>query len=113
MKDGRYVSQVLDFLSTLDVAGDQPDKPRAVGLPGDVAFEFREEADLLRSAEELQDALISSDSEQDLLSRLAGRILAEPRLFLVVMHTVRQIRFTNLELVRILFDPEQLNSVVY
>lgn len=113
MSAERDAHQVLDFLSSLDITGDPPERYRVRGLPEDLGFEFRDERQVSSRANELQNSLASSKDDSSLVSRLAEQIAAEPRLFLLIMHTLRDVRYTNLELVRILFDPSQLDTTDY
>lgn len=105
--------KVLEFLSTLDISGDPPRRAEFEGIPAALETEFGDEHALLKRATELQSELASTPDDSELLSKLTTRVVAEPRDFLLIMYTIRQIRLTNLELVRILFDPDRLNEARY
>ncbi len=64
-------------------------------------------------ARRVQDLAAVSAKADELVARVADLIREDPRYFLVFMHLHRQLRFTSSELIKLLFDPDQLDSLAY
>lgn len=106
-------SQVVDFLGTLDVGGDKPNAPSEEIRNRLHAKEFSSRDEFFQLARQIQQLGTAATTDEGIISGVIGLVRRDARFFLVLMHLHRNIRFTNLELVRILFDSERLDDVGY
>jgi hypothetical protein len=105
--------RLAEFYASLDLACELPDRFTAIGLTPFLLKQFGSEEEFWRLTEKLRELKARAKDVDTLASQLAALIKGEPRYFLILMHLHRQIRFTNLELVHLLFNADQLNNHSY
>jgi hypothetical protein len=105
-------SKLAEFYATIDLACEIQPTTKESGFSPFLLEMFQSEENFWNYAKRLQ-SLEGSNSESKLATQLAGMVDSDPLYFLVLMHLHRQIRFTNLELVNILFDGERLDDLDY
>lgn len=105
--------RLAEFYATLDLACELPEPVTIGGLSQFLLRQFGTEQEFWRLSKKLQRLKDSSINNDELIEQLASLIKEEPHYFLVLMHLHRQIRFTNLELLHLLFDTEQLDDLNY
>jgi hypothetical protein len=105
--------RLTEFFATLDVAGDEPIGKPAGALPETLRPAFpdaKEFYDLLGQVQAVGSRAHDVPSQKHILALILEN---DPRLFLVLSHLHRQIRFTNVEIARTLFDPKRLDDPDY
>lgn len=105
--------RVIEFLGTLDIAGDAPNRAFSADQDRTAPTGFERPDDVFVLARQIQELKRTQTTDDSLVSEVFALTRQNPQIFLLLMHLDRQIRFTNVELVRLLFDPDRLNDVGY
>lgn len=103
----------LEFFATLDMKYEPHSISRHVGITDFLLEIFKSEEGFWSRARQLQDLGDELLTRDELTSRLVSLLSSDPLYFLVLMHLHRQMKFTNIELVEMLFGRDRLNDVGY
>src|SRR5271169_779983 len=82
-------------------------------IPDSLGEVFGSEANLEAAASAFVNLKGQYESQDELVQRIADMLSQEPSKFLVLAHLHRQLRFTNVELVNLLFDTHRLDDLNY
>jgi hypothetical protein len=105
--------RLMEFYSTLDLACEIPVTMVTGGVTPFLKRVFSGEEAFWKTVESIQNLKGGYATEQELIDKVAELIRRDPRVFLILAHLHRQLRFTNLELVHFLFDRNEIHSLKY
>jgi hypothetical protein len=105
--------RLVEFYSTLDLACEIPTTMATGGVTPFLKRVFSGEDAFWKAVESIQNLKGEYSTEQELVDRVAELIKRDPRVFLILTHLHRQLRFTNLELIHFLFDRNELDNLKY
>lgn len=105
--------RLAEFYSTLDLACEIPTTMAAGGVTPFLKRVFFSEDDFWRAVENIQNLKGRYATEEELIDRVAELIKDDPRVFLILAHLHRQLRFTNLELIHFFFDRNEIHNTNY
>ncbi len=105
--------RLAEFYSTLDLACEIPITMAAEGVTPFLKRVFSGEEAFWRAVESIQSLKGRYVTEEELIDRIAELIKRDPRIFLILAHLHRQLRFTNLELIHFFFDRNEIHNIEY
>lgn len=105
--------RLAEFYSTLDLTCEIPTTMATGGVTPFLKEAFSSEDAFWRTVESIQNLKGRYTTEEELIDRVAELIKGDPRVFLILAHLHRQLRFTNLELIHFFFDRDEINNVDY
>jgi len=105
--------RLAEFYSTLDLTCEMAETMVTEGVTPFLKQIFAGEDSFWRAVESLQNLKGEYKTEEDLVDKVAELIRQDPRVFLILTHLHRQLRFTNLELVHFLFDRNRIDTPEY
>ncbi|MEM3465908.1 MAG: DpnII family type II restriction endonuclease [Thermoproteota archaeon] len=112
--DARHVHRRLaEFYSTLDLACEIPVTMAAGGVTLFLKRVFSGEDAFWRAVESIQNLKGRYTTDEELIDRVAELVKRDPRIFLILAHLHRQLRFTNLELIHFFFDRNEIHKIEY
>ncbi|MBO3755027.1 MAG: hypothetical protein FGF53_09180, partial [Candidatus Brockarchaeota archaeon] len=113
MTVGHVYRRLAEFYSTLDLACEIPITMAEKGITPFLKRVFSGEEAFWRAVESIQSLKGRYVTEGELIDRIAKLIKRDPRIFLILAHLHRQLRFTNLELIHFFFDRNEIHNIEY
>ncbi|MBO3809307.1 MAG: hypothetical protein FGF50_06905 [Candidatus Brockarchaeota archaeon] len=110
---GHVYRRLAEFYSTLDLACEIPITMAEKGITPFLKRVFSGEEAFWRAVESIQSLKGRYVTEGELIDRIAKLIKRDPRIFLILAHLHRQLRFTNLELIHFFFDRNEIHNIEY
>jgi hypothetical protein len=106
-------AKLVEFFATLDLKSEIQPTTKKDGLPESLSNWFGSEENFWNHARCLQSLGNGVLRDSELVAKVRSLLEKDPLYFLILMHLHRQIRFTNLELVNVLFDSNRLDDANY
>lgn len=109
----KITKKLSEFLATLELETELPETSVSGELLPFLEKVFEKEENFWRFAESLQNLKGTYKTKEELIEKISEMLRSQPEYFLVLTHLHRQKRFTNVELVHMLFDQESLDDLSY
>lgn len=107
----KITKKLSEFLATLELETELPETSVSGELLPFLEKVFEKEENFWRFAESLQNLKGTYKTKEELIEKISEMLRSQPEYFLVLTHLHRQKRFTNVELVHMLFDQESLDDL--
>ncbi len=107
--------RITEFFATLDIGAELAEtvRPETNALPPLLMKMFGTRERLEAASTQLSRLKDNYTDKSDLINQVAALLGKDPALFLVLAHILRQLRFTNVELIHFMFDTKRLNDPQY